>query len=282
MKKILVIILALTLLNGCISQSNPQPKQKLVLATTTSTYDSGLLDVLNSAFQQKYNCTVEVIAKGTGAAIATAKEGNADLILVHSKKREEEFVAEGYGVDYKGNIMYNDFVIIGPKSDPAGIRGMKDAAKAFRKIYEVQAPFYSRGDNSGTHEKEKSIWAAAGLEPSGEWYKSLGKGMGDTLTAANEKQAYTLTDRGTYIKWKDKPGFTLEILVEGPLRGGDPRLMNPYGIIAVNPEKYPNVNYRLAKAYIDFITSPEGQKIIREYKVKGEQLFYPGEERPYE
>jgi tungstate transport system substrate-binding protein len=265
-------------MSGCITPSeNPTPTpEKLILATTTSTYDSGLLDQLNPVFQEKYNCVVEVIAQGTGAAIATAKEGNADLILVHSREREDAFVAKGFGV-HRRDVMYNDFVVVGPGSDPAGIKGTTDVAEAFKKIYEVKAPFYSRGDNSGTHAKEKSIWRAAGLEPSGEWYNSLGKGMGDTLTVANEKQGYTLADRGTYLRWKDKPGFDLKILVQGPLKGGDKRLMNPYGIIAVNPDKHPHVNYEMATAYIDFITSQEGQEIIKNYKVNGEQLFFPSE-----
>jgi tungstate transport system substrate-binding protein len=244
------------------------------MATTTSTYDSGLLDQLNPVFQEKYHCTVEVIAKGTGAALRIAKEGNADLIFVHSRQREEAFVAEGYGVNRR-DVMYNDFVIVGPASDPAGIKGLKNVTEAFRRIYEAQVPFYSRGDNSGTHEKEKTIWKLAGLEPSGKWYYLLGMGMGETLTIANEKQGYTLTDRGTYLKWKDKPGFTLQILVEGPVKGGDTRLMNPYGIIAVNPKVYSNVNYEMAMAYIAFVTSLEGQEIIKNYTINGEHLFYP-------
>jgi tungstate transport system substrate-binding protein len=250
------------------------------MATTTSTFDSGLLEVLNPVFQERCSCLVEVIPQGTGAAIQTAKEGNADLIFVHSREREEAFVAEGYGVNRR-DVMYNDFVVLGPEDDPAGIRGLKDAAEAFRRIQAAgeggRAVFYSRGDGSGTHEKEKSLWAAAEIRPQGsvEWYKSLGMGMGETLTVANEKKGYTLSDRGTYLRWKDLPGFDLALLVEGPVKGGDPRLKNPYGIIAVNPERYPHVRYDLAMAYIDFVTSPEGQRLIGEYQVHGEPLFFP-------
>lgn len=288
MKKILFTILIILLTAGCIGQgsngpeasetANPPVQGKLILATTTSTYDSGLLGVLNPVFQKKYNCIVDVIPKGTGAAIQTAKDGDADLIFVHARSKEDAFVDEGYGVNRR-DVMYNDFVILGPESDPAGIEGMSDAADAFRKIEAAgtsgNAVFFSRGDNSGTHTKEKAIWDAAGIVPAGMWYNSVGKGMGDTLTAANEKLGYTLTDRGTYIKWKTKDGFDLKLLVEGPVKGGDPILKNPYGIIAVNPEKYPGVNYELAMKYIEFVTSDEGQKLIRNYKVNGEQLFFP-------
>ncbi len=253
-------------------------QEKLRMATTTSTYDSGLLDVLNPVFQQKCNCIVEVIPKGTGAAIQTAKDGDADLIFVHARGKEDAFVNEGYGVNRR-DVMYNDFVILGPESDPAKIRGMTSAAEAFRNIAAAgmagNATFFSRGDNSGTHTKEKAIWDATGIVPSGTWYNSVGKGMGDTLTAANEKLGYTLADRGTYIKWKSKEGFELQLLVEGPVKGGDPILKNPYGIIAVNPEKYPDVNYKLAMEYIEFVTSKDGQELIKNYRVNGEQLFFP-------
>jgi tungstate transport system substrate-binding protein len=244
----------------------------LVLATTTSTYNSGLLEVLNTEFQKKYGVLVEVHAVGTGAAIRMARDGEVDVVLVHARGKEDKFLEDGYGINRR-NVMYNDFVIVGPKSDPAGIRGMKSAAEAFKKIAEAQAKFVSRGDNSGTHAKEQTIWKLAGITPSGGWYEQTGQGMGKTLTIASEKQAYTLTDRGTFLAYKGK--LDLEVLVEGPVKGGDPTLSNPYAVIAVNPKKYPDRNYELAMLYIGFLTSPEGQKLIADYRKNGEQLFYP-------
>ncbi|NOZ59904.1 MAG: solute-binding protein [Euryarchaeota archaeon] len=254
------------------AEKNPEEMPKLVLATTTSTYNSGLLEVLNTEFQKKYGVLVEVHAVGTGAALRMGKDGEVDVVLVHARSKEDKFLEEGYGINRR-NVMYNDFVIVGPKSDPAGIRGMKSAAEAFAKIAQAKAKFLSRGDNSGTHTKELSIWKLAGITPSGEWYEQTGQGMGKTLTIANEKQGYTLTDRGTYLAYKGK--LDLEILVEGPVKGGDPLLANPYAVIAVNPKKYPERNYELAMLYIGFLTSPEGQKLIAEFKKNGEQLFYP-------
>jgi tungstate transport system substrate-binding protein len=244
----------------------------LVLATTTSTYNSGLLEVLNTEFQKKYGVLVEVHAVGTGAALRMARDGEVDVVLVHARGKEDKFLEDGYGINRR-NVMYNDFVIVGPKSDPAGIHGMKSAAEAFKKIAEAQAKFVSRGDNSGTHAKEQTIWKLAGITPSGDWYEQTGQGMGKTLTIASEKQAYTLTDRGTFLAYKGK--LDLEVLVEGPVKGGDPTLSNPYAVIAVNPKKYPDRNYELAMLYIGFLTSPEGQKLIAEYRKNGEQLFYP-------
>ncbi len=244
----------------------------MVLATTTSTYDSGLLDYLLPDFEARYNARVEVIAVGTGQAIKTAEQGDADVILVHARAREDKFVAEGYGVD-RQDVMYNDFVIIGPEGDPAGIRGMTDAAAALAKIAEAQAPFASRGDESGTHSKEKAIWEKAGIEPGGGWYLSLGQGMGATLTFANEKGAYTLTDRGTYLSRQE--GLGLPILVEG-----DAILFNPYGIIAVNPAKHPHVEHELAQKFIEWLTSVDIQEKIGEFgKDKfGMPLFTPDSE----
>jgi tungstate transport system substrate-binding protein len=261
-------LLFLILLTGCIS-GNPQ---KLVLATTTSTYDSGLLDALNPVFEEKYNVRVEVLHMGTGAAIRTAMEGNADVILVHAPAKEKEFVAKGYGIN-RTSVMYNDFVIVGPVNDPASIEG-KNASEAFRKIAQNKAIFFSRGDNSGTHTKEKEIWRMAGIVPAGKWYCELGKGMGETLRVANEKDGYLLTDRGTYLSQKENLP-RLKILVQGPVKGGDPILANPYSVIAVNPVKYPERNYELAMAYIRFLTSKEGQEIIANFKIGGEQLFFP-------
>ncbi|WP_457555422.1 substrate-binding domain-containing protein [Candidatus Pyrohabitans sp.] len=256
------------------AQNTPEPGEmpRLVLATTTSTYNSGLLGVLNSEFQKRYGVLVEVHAVGTGAALRMARDGEADVVLVHARAKEDRFLEDGYGINRR-NVMYNDFVIVGPRSDPAGIRGMKSAAQAFTRIAQAKAKFLSRGDGSGTNAKEQEIWRLAGITPSGEWYEQTGQGMGRTLTIASEKQAYTLTDRGTFLAYKGK--LELEVLVEGPVRGGDPVLANPYAVIAVNPKKYPERNYELAMLYIGFLTSPEGQRLIAEYRKNGEQLFYP-------
>lgn len=272
-----IILILIVLMAGCVAQENPTPAKekkpdRLVLATTTSTYNSGLLDVLNPVFQEKYNVIVEVHSLGTGKAMKMAKDGEADVLLVHARSKEDVFLEEGYGVNRR-DVMFNDFVIVGPENDPAGIRGSKKAAEAFKKIAESKSLFFSRGDNSGTHTKEKEIWKLAGIEPTGDWYQATGQGMGNTLTIANEKNGYTLTDRGTYLAYKGR--IDLEILVEGPVKGGDKILANPYAVIAVNPGKYPDRNYQMAMAYIAFLTSPEGQKLIREYKKNGEQLFYP-------
>jgi tungstate transport system substrate-binding protein len=275
-----VISLVLALLVGCKPTPTSAPPaaaavpevQKLVLATTTSTYDSGLLDYLLPDFEGKYNAEVEVMAVGTGQAIKIAETGDADLILVHSRVREDKLVAEGYGVNRR-DVMYNDFVILGPEDDPAGISGMTDAAAAFSRIAEAQAPFASRGDESGTHGKEKAIWEKAGLEPGGDWYLSLGQGMGATLTFANEKGAYTLADRGTYLSRKE--GLGLSVLVEG-----DAMQFNPYGVIAVSPEKWSHVSYELAMQFIEWLTSMDTQGKIGQFRhPSGELLFHPNSEQ---
>jgi len=258
------LALVLALVAACAPASTPTPTatpapeaQKLILATTTSTADSGLLDYLLPDFEARYNAKVEVIAVGTGQAIKTGEQGDADVLLVHDRPKEDKFVADGYGVN-RQDVMYNDFVIVGPKDDPAGIKGMTDAAAALAKIAETQATFASRGDESGTHSKEKVIWAKMGIEPGGDWYFSLGQGMGETLTFANEKGAYALTDRGTYLSRRE--GLELPILVEG-----DPILFNPYGVIAVNPEKHPHVKYELAMKFIEWLTSVDTQEKIGEF-----------------
>ncbi|MGY4706632.1 substrate-binding domain-containing protein [Candidatus Bipolaricaulota sp. J31] len=245
---------------------------ELVLATTTSTYDTGLLDALNRAFEELFGVRVKVIAVGTGAALELAKRGVVDLVLVHARPLEDRYLREGWVINRR-DVMFNDFVVVGPPNDPAGIRGLTDAAEAFRRIAASGARFISRGDNSGTHFKEMEIWRAAGIEPGGRWYLLSGKGMGDTLVQAGLMGAYTLTDRGTFLSMREK--LRLEIVVEGPVKGGDPMLMNPYGIMAVNPARFPDHNYVLAMAYIGFITSPEGQRIIADLRVGGEPLFYP-------
>ena len=272
---ILTLMVVLALAAGCKPSPTPTPVpevQKLILATTTSTYDSGLLDHLLPNFETKYNAKVEIIAVGTGQAIKTAEQGDADVILVHARAREDKFVADGYGVN-RQDVMYNDFIILGPKDDPAGVKGMTDAAAALVKIAEAQAPFASRGDESGTHSKEKAIWAKAGIEPGGDWYLSLGQGMGATLTVANEKGAYTITDRGTYLARKD--GLGLPIMVER-----DVILFNPYGVIAVNPEMHPHAKYELAMKFIEWLTSVDAQEKIGQFRhASGELLFHPNSEQ---
>lgn len=242
---------------------------RLRLATTTSTQDTGLLDVLNPPFEKKMNMKVDVIAVGTGKALELGSRGDVDVVLVHAREAEDKFMADGFGVNRR-DVMYNDFVIVGPASDPAGIKGMSDSVAALRKIAAAQTVFISRGDDSGTHKKELSLWAKTGIKPVGAWYAEAGQGMGPVLTMANEKQAYTLSDRGTYLAYKGKVGLAL--LCEG---GKD--LLNPYGVMAVNPAKFPHAKYKEAMAYVEWITSAEGQSIIREYGKDrfGEPLFIP-------
>lgn len=246
----------------------PELEKSMTLATTTSTQDTGLLDTLVPAFTEKYGVEVRVVAVGTGEAIEMGKRGDADVLLVHSRKAEDEFVEQGYGVNRR-DVMYNFFFLVGPKDDPAKVAETKDAVAAMTAIAESKSTFISRGDESGTHKKEKDLWKLANIEPQGkEWYKEVGQGMGATLTMANEEGAYTLVDSGTWYAYQDK--VNMKIVLEG-----DPALFNPYGVIAVNPEKHPNVAYNAAMAFIEFITSEEGQKIIGEYKKNGYQLFVP-------
>jgi tungstate transport system substrate-binding protein len=249
------------------------PRAKLILATTTSTEDSGLLDVILPDFREQFNVDVDVIAVGTGQALTLGQDGNADVLLVHARAREDAFMAEEHGVR-REDVMYNDFVIIGPESDPAGIQGMTDAAEAMRMIAQSESPFISRGDESGTHTKELAIWKAAEIEPSGAWYISAGQGMGEVITMANEQEAYTLSDRATYLA-RSLAGLDMVVLAEG-----DPILFNPYGVIAVNPNKNPNIQLELANQFIDWIISVPVQEMIAEYGVAefGESLFIPSSE----
>ncbi len=258
------LLLSQTFLFSAGKAENPR---HLKLATTTSTDNSGLLDVILPVFEKNTGIKVDVIAVGTGKAIALGENGDVDIIMVHARAQEEKFVNQGFGVD-RHDLMHNDFVILGPESDPAEIKGLKDAAKAFRRISGSKSSFISRADNSGTNIKEKFLWEEAGISPSGIWYKEAGQGMGAVITMADDMDAYTLSDRGTYLSMKDKTD--LRILVEG-----DKRLFNPYGIIAVNPEKHKGINFKDAEKLIGFLTSPEGQRIIKNYKKDGEQLFYP-------
>ncbi|HYL90751.1 MAG TPA: substrate-binding domain-containing protein [Burkholderiales bacterium] len=237
------------------------------MATTTSTDNSGLLHYLLPKYEAKCHCKVRYTAVGTGNAIKLGENGDVDMIMVHARAAEDKFVAEGHGVNRR-DLMYNDFVIVGPHSDPAHIRGMKDLQAALKKLKSSNATFVSRGDDSGTNKKELGLWKEAGVDPNGPNYLSIGQGMGQTLTVTSEKQGYTLTDRATYATYKDKTG--LEIMVEG-----SKNLLNPYGVIAVNPKKYPGVNYTGAMHFIDWLTSHEGQQVIASYQPKGAQLFFP-------
>ncbi len=243
---------------------------ELILATTTSTYDSGLLDVILPEFEKTCGCKVSVVAVGSGQAIQLGADGNADVLLVHSPAAEEQFMADGNGVR-REPVMYNDMIIVGPEDDPAGIAGMTSAADAFEMIAASESTFVSRGDDSGTHVKEKSIWAAAGLEPTEDWYISAGQGMGETLTMADELPAYTLSDRATYLA-RVKAGLKLKILVEG-----DPILFNPYHVIAVNPAKSPNIKADLANQFIDWLISVPTQEMIGQFGVAdwSQALFTP-------
>lgn len=266
----------------------------LKMSTTTSTQSSGLLDLILPEFKKDSGIAVKVIAKGTGAAIRDGQDGNVDIIFVHAKGREEKFVQDGFGTK-RYPVMHNDFVILGGAADPAGIKGMSDAGKALKKIADAQATFVSRGDDSGTHTKEQFLWKQSGVKldtktqsimkkgqkkditfsvpaDSASWYMSIGQGMGKTITFTEEKQGYTMSDRGTYIKYKygKTPAVDLDVLCEG---GAD--LANPYGIIPVNPKKHPHVQNDLAMVFVDWITSEKGQKMIGDYRLEGKQLFYP-------
>ena len=245
---------------------------ELVLATTTSTYDTGLLDAIHPTFEENFGVTIKTIPKGTGASLRTARDGDADVILVHARNAEDEFMQDGFGVNRR-DVMFNDFVIVGPEDDPAGINGMESATEAFATIAETESTFVSRGDDSGTNKKELLVWEEAGVDPSGRWYREIGKGMGNTLVQADQSGAYTLADRGTYLSMRDEVG--LAVHVQGPLEGGPVILKNPYGVMAVNPARYDDVNYEAAMAYIGFLTGPRGQSMIDDYTANGSQLFYP-------
>lgn len=267
MKKIFIILLVV--LFFLLSCNPAAPTKDLLLVSTTSTQDSGLLDVLLPSFTAKTGYTVQLVAVGSGQALKLGEQGNADVILLHSPAAEKEFVANGFGVDRR-LVMHNDFVIVGPVSDPAGIQG-ETPVDALKKIFASHVTFVSRGDDSGTHVKELALWKNAGLDPTGkDWYLETGQGQGATLSIASEKGGYALTDRGTFLAYKSN--VDLEILVEG-----DPFLLNVYHVITVNPEKFPNVNLEGAKAFADFITSDEGQKVIVDFGVDkfGQPLFFP-------
>ncbi len=238
----------------------------LRLATTTSTENSGLLAELLPPFEQANDCKVDVIAVGTGKAIKLGENGDVDVILVHARSREDKFVAAGYGVDRR-DVMYNDFIVLGPTQDPAGIKGEKNAAAAMAKIASAKATFVSRGDDSGTHSREKQLWQQAEVTPAGDWYLEAGRGMGEVIIMAGERQGYTLSDRGTYLAFREKT--ELQISVEG-----DQRLFNPYGAIMVNPQKHAHVKVELARKFLDYLVSEPSRTLITGFRKAGEQLFY--------
>ena len=294
MKRYGISTLCTVLIIGLLSTMAYGDGKIIKMSTTTSTQASGLLDVLLPELEKDTGIIVKVIAKGTGAAIRDGMDGNVDVIFVHAKAREEKFVAEGYGTK-RYAVMHNDFVILGPAKDPAGIQGGKKAVEALKKIAGAKTAFVSRGDDSGTHTKEQQLWKASGLPLEkktstivkkgnkrevtfshpvglGEWYLSIGQGMGKALTFADEKQAYILADRGTFIKYKlgrDVP-IELDILCQG-----DPALANPYGVIPINPRKHPHVKYDLAKEFAQWLVSARGQSMINGYRLLGKLLFYP-------
>jgi tungstate transport system substrate-binding protein len=251
----------------------------LLMATTTSTADTGLLNYLLPIFEKANNCKVDFVAVGSGQAIEIGRKGDADVLLVHSRAAEDKFVADGFAKE-RFDVMYNDFVVVGPKEDPAKITGMALAKDAFKAIMDKAAPFASRGDKSGTNTKELAIWATLGITPTKEmkWYNALGQGMGDTLLFSNEQKAYTLADRGTWLAMKDKtPNLTLLVGGDNLANNKDKDLLNPYGLLAVSPDKFPSVNYDLAMKFIAWMTSAEGQKLIGDFGADkyGQPLFYP-------
>jgi tungstate transport system substrate-binding protein len=249
----------------------------LRLATTTSTDDSGLLRAILPAFEGNCNCRVDVVAVGTGQALEIGRRGDADVVLVHARKQEDAFVAEGHARE-RHDVMYNDFVIVGPKNDPAKIRGTALARDAFAKIAKAEVPFASRGDKSGTETAERAIWAALGYSPSGRWYRSLGQGMGETLFTSNEMGAYTLSDRGTWLSMRERL-TALDLLVGGKTiaENQDLTLRNRYGVMAVSPDKHPGVNFDLATRFVQWLISPGTQRTIGEFGRQrfGQPLFYP-------
>ena len=261
---IVLVLLALTALPGAA-------EDRLRMSTTTSTENSGLLAALLPPFEKKFGCKVDVVAVGTGKALKLGEAGDVDVVFVHARTLEDRFVANGFGVNRR-DVMYNDFVLLGPPDDPAGAGKSNSAPDAFRAIASRGTPFISRGDESGTHQKEKEVWAAAGIAPRGAWYVEAGQGMGEVITMATQKRGYTLSDRGTYIAFRKKTDLVV-------VRQGDTNLWNPYGIIAVNPKKHAHVKYELAMRLIGFITGTEGQTLIAGFKVDGEPLFFlPGKE----
>ena len=250
-----------------ISSQGQAADPALRLATTTSTANSGLMDFLLPRFTAETGLEVHLIAVGTGKALRLGREGDVDIVLVHARQAEDKFVADGYGVE-RADVMYNDFIIVGPVSDPASVADSNSVDEVFDKIHSSKHPFVSRGDDSGTHKRELILWQSAGKTPGGSWYREVGQGMGKTLQIANEVDGYTMTDRGTWLAYQSKLDITL-------LFQDDPPLFNPYGIIAVNPARHADVNYSGARKLIQWMVSPAAQKMIGEFKIKGQQLFVP-------
>jgi tungstate transport system substrate-binding protein len=265
--KKICVILCLILSVSAVASFVWAAETRLRMSTTTSTDDSGLLAVLLPPFEKANNVKVDVIAVGTGKALKLGENGDVDVVFVHARKAEDKFVQDGFGIDRK-DVMHNDFVIVGPASDPDGLKEAKSAVEAFKRLAQGKSEFISRGDDSGTHMMEKGLWQEAGIKPEGKWYIEAGQGMGAVLQMADNKQGYALADRGTFVGYMKKA--KLVIVFEG-----DKALFNPYGIIAVNPAKHPKAQYALAKKFIDYVTGPEGQKIIAEFKQDGQQLFFP-------
>jgi tungstate transport system substrate-binding protein len=264
-----MLVASLVLFGSAIAQ-----ERSITVASTTSTEQSGLFGYLLPRFTSASGIGVKVVAVGTGQALDIGRRGDADVVFVHDKVAEQKFLAEGFGVK-RHDVMYNDFVVIGPKTDPAHIAGGKDVAAALRKIAETRAAFVSRGDRSGTHEAELRLWKETGIDlaaAKGDWYREIGQGMGAALNAASGMNGYVLSDRGTWISFKNRGD--LQIVVEG-----DKRLFNQYGVMLVNPEKYPSVKKELGQAFVDWLISPEGQAAIAGYKIDGEQLFFPDAEK---
>jgi tungstate transport system substrate-binding protein len=263
------LVAAVALAAVCVAPALAQEKS-IVVASTTSTQDSGLFGHILPLFKSKTGIDVKVVSQGTGQALDTARRGDADVVFVHAKSLEEKFVADGFGVK-RFPVMYNDFIVVGPKSDPAGIKGKKDVADALKAIQAKGAPFISRGDKSGTHNAELALWKVAGIDiakDKGPWYREIGQGMGAALNTASASNGYVLADRGTWISFRNRGD--LEIVVEG-----DKRLFNQYGVILVNPAKHAHVKKEFGQQFVDWITSPEGQKAIADYKLDGQQLFFP-------
>ena len=260
---------------GAFVQDACAQEKSIVVASTTSTEDSGLFGYLLPIFKTKTGIGVKVVAQGTGQALDTARRGDADVVFVHAKAAEEKFLAEGFGVR-RFPVMYNDFILVGPARDPASIRGTHDIVAALKTIREKQAPFVSRGDRSGTHQAELALWATAGIDlakDKGSWYREIGQGMGAALNTAGAMTAYTISDRGTWISFRNKGD--LVIAVEG-----DRRLFNQYGVMLVNPAKHPSVKKALGQQFIDWLVAPAGQQAIANYKIDGQQLFYPNANEP--
>jgi tungstate transport system substrate-binding protein len=269
------MLIALALAALCGASTAFGQDKSIVVSSTTSTQDSGLFGHILPLFKAKTGIDVKVVAQGTGQALDTGRRGDADVVFVHAKSAEEKFLAEGFSTK-RYPVMYNDFVLVGPKSDPAGIKGTKDIVAALKAIKDKSAPFISRGDRSGTHIAEQNLWKAAGIDiekDKGPWYKSIGQGMGAALNTASASNSYALTDRGTWLSFKNRGDLIVSV-------EGDKRLFNQYGVMLVNPAKHPSVKKDLGQAFIDWLVSPEGQKAIAGYKINGEQLFYPNASDP--